>query len=587
MITADELRKKYVNFFIAHGHSLIPSAPVIPENDPSVLYTSAGMHPLVPYLLGQPHPAGKRLVNVQKCVRTDDIDEVGDAFHHTFFEMMGHWSLGDYFKKEAIAFTFELMTKQFGLNANRLFVTCFAGDADAPKDEESADAWLSVGIPVDRIFFLGKKDNWWGPAGLTGPCGPDSEIYFDTTQIPCGQNCQPGCPCSRFCELGNDVFMQYNKTAGGEFEKLSRVNVDNGTGLERNLAILNGFTDNYLTDLWQPAIHELEKITGFDYTEKTTEFRIISDHLRAAVFISADHVQPSNKEQGYILRRLIRRVSVKLNSLGTDISQSANQISELFIDQMSPAYPELLTGKSEILQTITGEIAKFSKTLDRGLREFSKLKNITGKIAFDLYQTYGFPLEITEELLRQENKTVNHEEFINEFKNHQNLSRTASVGMFKGGLQEQSDITTRYHTATHLLHKALRDILGDHVKQKGSNITAERLRFDFSHSEKIALAQLQSIEETINKKIAADLPVIRQEMRKEEALAEGALAFFVEKYPDVVSVYTIGPQDNWYSRELCGGPHVSSTGQIGRIKITKEESAGAGVRRIYASLVSK
>lgn len=582
MVTASQLRQKYLDFFVARDHKIIPSAPLVPENDPSVLYTTAGMHPLVPYLLGQPHPLGKRLVDVQKCVRTNDIDEVGDAFHHTFFEMLGHWSLGDYSKKEAIAYSYEFFTRELKHNPQSLSVTCFAGDADAPKDEDSAQAWLSVGIPKERIYFLGKKDNWWGPAGQTGPCGPDSEVFVDTTGKPCDSNCQPGCPCGRFCEIGNDVFMQYNKTSSGKYELLPRLNIDNGTGLERNLAIINGLVDDYLTDLWQPAIQALEQLTHFSYSDKTRDFRIIADHLRAAVFIIADGVLPSNKERGYILRRLIRRAVLKLHNLAADTQTTSLGVAEVFITQMSPVYPELNTGKDLIKATISEEISKFSKTLDRGLKEFNKLQEVNGKVAFDLFQTFGFPWELTAELASQKNQSINREDFEKEFTKHQQLSRTSSAGMFKGGLQDQSESVVKYHTTTHLLHQALRDILGDHVHQQGSNITADRLRFDFTHPAKLTEEQLARVEDIINQKISADLPVTRQEMPKSEALNQGVLAFFPEKYPDIVSVYQIGD----YSRELCGGPHVSSTGEIGRIKIVKEESAGAGVRRIYAQIVN-
>ena len=586
MLTGNELRQKYLDFFVRKGHAVIPSAPLVPENDPSVLYTTAGMHPLVPYLLGQPHPLGKRLVNVQKCVRTNDIEEVGDAFHHTFFEMLGHWSLGDYSKKEAIAYTYEFLTKEMKYDPVSLCTTCFKGDADAPKDTESAEAWRSLGIPEERIFFLDKKENWWGPAGLTGPCGPDSEVFVNTNQKTCSHGCRPGCSCSRYCEIGNDVFMQYNKTSEGKYEKLSQLNIDNGTGLERNLALVNGFTDDYLTDLWQPAIKSLEKQTKFSYQEKTTEFRIISDHLRAAVFIIADGVVPANKERGYVLRRLIRRAALKLHDLKTDSLTFSSDIADIFINLMSPVYPEVGVEKDLIKNTISDEIGKFLKTLDRGLKEFNKLKQIDGKAAFDLFQTFGFPWELTVEIAKQKEQEINRSEFEAEFKKHQELSRTASSGMFKGGLHDQSDIVVKYHTATHLLHKALRTVLGPHVQQKGSNITAERLRFDFSHPEKLTSEQIQQVESMVNEKIKDDLPVTRQELPKNEALKQGALAFFVEKYPDIVSVYTVGSKNNWYSKELCGGPHVGSTGEIGRIKIVKEESAGSGIRRLYARINS-
>ncbi len=584
MISANDIRLKYLNFYKARNHAVIPSAPLVPENDPTVLYTTAGMHPLIPYLLGQPHPAGNRLVNVQKCVRTNDIDEVGDAFHHTFFEMLGHWSLGDYYKKEALAFTFELLTQVFEFDPQSLSVTCFAGDLDAPKDEESSSIWQSLGIPKDRIYFLPKEDNWWGPAGVTGPCGPDSEVFVDLTKKSCGPNCQPGCSCGRFCEVGNDVFMQYNKTSSGKYELLPKPNVDNGTGLERNLALINGFNDNYLTDLWQPAVKLLENITNREYSDNKREFRIVVDHLRAAIFIIADGVFPSNKERGYILRRLIRRAVLKLHLFVPDPLLPSLEVANVFIAQMSPVYPELNSQKDLIKKTLADEVGKFSKTLDRGLREFNKIKKLDGKAAFDLFQTFGFPWEITIEMAKQNKQTLNYQEFETEFKRHQQLSRTASVGMFKGGLQDQSEITTKYHTATHLLHKALRIVLGDHVQQKGSNITSERLRFDFSHSDKLTSLQTQKVEEIVNQKIIDNLTVSRAEQSKSQALSQGALAFFVEKYPDQVSVYTIGPEENWFSKELCGGPHVNSTGEIGGIKIIKEESAGAGIRRIYAQL---
>ncbi|OGD10262.1 alanine--tRNA ligase [Candidatus Amesbacteria bacterium RIFOXYB1_FULL_44_23] len=583
-MSANDIRLKYLNFYKARNHAVIPSAPLVPENDPTVLYTTAGMHPLIPYLLGQPHPAGNRLVNVQKCVRTNDIDEVGDAFHHTFFEMLGHWSLGDYYKKEALAFTFELLTQVFEFDPQSLSVTCFAGDLDAPKDEESSSIWQSLGIPKDRIYFLPKEDNWWGPAGVTGPCGPDSEVFVDLTKKSCGPNCQPGCSCGRFCEVGNDVFMQYNKTSSGKYELLPKPNVDNGTGLERNLALINGFNDNYLTDLWQPAVKLLENITNREYSDNKREFRIVVDHLRAAIFIIADGVFPSNKERGYILRRLIRRAVLKLHLFVPDPLLPSLEVANVFIAQMSPVYPELNSQKDLIKKTLADEVGKFSKTLDRGLREFNKIKKLDGKAAFDLFQTFGFPWEITIEMAKQNKQTLNYQEFETEFKRHQQLSRTASVGMFKGGLQDQSEITTKYHTATHLLHKALRIVLGDHVQQKGSNITSERLRFDFSHSDKLTSLQTQKVEEIVNQKIIDNLTVSRAEQSKSQALSQGALAFFVEKYPDQVSVYTIGPEENWFSKELCGGPHVNSTGEIGGIKIIKEESAGAGIRRIYAQL---
>lgn len=583
MVTANEIRQKYLDFFQKRGHVEIPSAPLVPENDPSVLFTTAGMHPLVPYLLGQPHAAGKRLVDIQKCLRTDDIDEVGDTIHHTFFEMLGNWSLGDYFKKEAIAWSYEFLTKELNLDPDRIYITCFAGDQDAPKDTESAEIWKSVGIPDERIFFYPKKDNWWGPAGTTGPCGPDTEMHYDMTQKPHGSDCQPGCSCGRFSEIWNDVFMQYNKNAKGEFEKLPKPNVDTGMGLERTLAVVNGLDDDYLTELWQPAIQKISRLSDLQYSGNEKSFRIIADHIRAATFVICDGVTPSNKERGYILRRLIRRATLQLNRLGIkSYVSAANDIVGVFVSLMSPLYPELLTHESLIHSTLQEEIGKFEKTLDRGLREFNKLDSVNGIIAFDLFQTFGFPWELTAELAREKGNEINREEFQKEFNKHQELSRTASAGMFKGGLVDRSEVATKYHTATHLLHAALRQVLGIHVSQKGSNITAERLRFDFSHPEKLTDEQIKQIEDLINAKIKEDIKVERVEMPKSKALAEGAMAFFPEKYPEMTSVYTIGN----FSKELCGGPHVQSTGEIGRIKITRQEAVSAGVRRIYATALS-
>ena len=490
-----ELRQKFLDFWRKKKHKEIPSASLVPENDPSVLFTTAGMHPLVPYLLGQPHPLGKRLVDVQKCLRTNDIDEVGDAFHHTFFEMMGHWSLGDYFKKEVVPWSFELLTKEFGLDPNRIWVTCFAGDGDAPKDEVSAGAWRKVGIPEERIFFYGKSDNWWGPAGETGPCGPDTEMFYDVTQKPCGPNCQPNCGCGRFSELANDVFMEYNKTADKKFEKLTQPNVDNGTGLERNLSVINGLKDDYLTDLWLPAIKKIEELSGKKYSENLKPFRIIADHIRASIFAIADGVTPSNKQQGYILRRLIRRSVVQAKQLGLD-PEKLNDISDIYIEIMSPFYPELK--KNTVLMD---EIVRFEKSLDKGLKEFEKIKAVTGKDAFDLFQTYGFPWELTAEMAAKNGQKINREEFQREFKNHQERSRTASAGMFKGGLADHSEIVTKYHTATHLLHAALRQVLGNDVHQAGSNLTAERLRFDFSFPRKLTDKEVEKVTQLVNEAI--------------------------------------------------------------------------------------
>lgn len=580
-MTSDELRQKYLKFFEKKGHKIIPSASLVPEHDPSVLFTTAGMHPLVPYLLGQPHPAGKRLVNYQKCLRTDDIDEVGDAIHHTFFEMLGNWSLGDYWKQEAIAYSYEFLTKELQLEPERIYVTCFGGDKDAPKDIESAEIWKSLGIPDERIYFYGKKENWWGPVGETGPCGPDTEIFYELPSQPCSPNCQPSCNCGHFSEIWNDVFMQYNKTAEGKFEPLKQKNVDTGMGLERVLAVAQGLDDDYQTELFLPAIQKIEELSNLKYTDHLKEFRINADHLRAAVFIIADGVAPSNKERGYVLRRLIRRAALQLKRLDiTDLKKAGLEIAEVFIQIMGPVYPELENNHTSIIQIIEVEINKFNQTLDRGLKEFNKLPEINGKIAFDLFQTYGFPLELTEELAAEKGFKIDPEEFRKEFEKHRELSRKLSAGMFKGGLGEQSEVTTKYHTATHLLHAALRQILGEHVQQKGSNITTERLRFDFSHPEKLTEEQLKQVENLVNQKIKENLPVSDEEMDKEDALKCGALGFFTEKYGDRVRVYSISD----FSKEICGGPHIKNTGELGAFKIIKEESAGAGIRRIYAIL---
>jgi alanyl-tRNA synthetase len=577
MISADELRQLYLDFFVSKNHAVIPSASLIPENDPTVLFTTAGMHPLVPYLLGQPHPQGKRLVNCQKCLRTDDIDEVGDPFHHTFFEMLGNWSLGDYFKEEAIAWSYEFLTKTLKLDPNRLYVTCFTGDKDAPKDETSAKVWKNLGIPEDRIFFCDKKSNWWGPAGITGPCGPDTEMHYDLTQNPCSSSCNPLCTCGRFSEIWNDVFMEYNKTTSGKYEKLDKPNVDTGMGLERVLTIINGFNDDYLTHLWQPIIEKISVLSNKNYSDETKRFRIIADHFRASVFLVADGVEPSNKERGYIFRRLLRRAIFQLNQLGVTDKSAIIEIVETIIANYSPTFVELDREKEKIINIIQLESDKFNQSLSRGLKEFSQLSEITAKSAFDLFQTFGFPLELTIEMAKERGQIVNQDELTTEFKKHQEISRSASAGIFKGGLADQSEITTRYHTATHLLHQALVDTLGDHIHQAGSNITAERLRFDFPHPKALTSKELSQVETIINQKISENLPVISEVMLYQEAINSGAKANFKDRYPEKVSVYSIGN----YSREVCGGPHVTATGQIGSIKIIRQESVGAAIRRLY------
>ncbi|MFA5895066.1 MAG: alanine--tRNA ligase [Candidatus Shapirobacteria bacterium] len=567
-MNARELKNKYIEFFVSKGHVEIPSASLVPENDPTTLFISAGMHPLVPFLLGQPHPLGKRLVDVQKCVRTGDIDEVGDTTHHTFFEMLGNWSLGDYFKEDALNWSFEFITKHLNLDKSRLSVTCFAGDQDAEKDTQSSEIWKKIGIPEDRIRFLPKSDNWWGPAGATGPCGPDSEMFIDGV------------------EIWNDVFMQFNKNSEGKFELLAKPNVDTGMGVERTTAFLEGHEDNYLSTIWYPIIQKIELLSGKKYSDNQRQMRIIADHIRSAVFIIADGVDPSNKEAGYVLRRLIRRAvrQGKLISIETnfcsDIAMSVidNQ------DNFAGIYSELNQNKDRILSILDGEETKFRKTLTKGLAEINKLidrqHNVSGKEAFDLYQSFGFPVEMVEEELSKNNLTLDRVEFDKHKADHIKQSQTLSAGKFKSGLADHSEIITKYHTATHLLHASLRKILGTHVQQSGSNITSERLRFDFSHPEKLTDDQLKQVESMVNEQIGRDLKVTCDTLSFVESQKQGALAFFGSKYPETVTMYTMGD----FSKEVCTGPHVEHTGVLGKFKIQKEESASAGKRRIYATL---
>jgi alanyl-tRNA synthetase len=582
---AKELKEKFLDFFKKKGHAIIPSASLIPQDDPTVLFTTAGMQPLVPYLMGESHPKGKRLADVQKCLRTDDIDQVGDTSHHTFFEMLGNWSLGDYWKKESISWSYEFLTKDLALDPEKIWVTCFEGDKDAPKDIESAKIWKSLGIPEDRIFYYGKKENWWGPAGETGPCGPDTEIFYDVTDKPHGKGCKPGDDCGRFFEIWNNVFMQYNKTTDGKYEPLKQKNVDTGMGVDRTVAVLSGHDDDYLVkDLWGAILDAISNVTKTTYKGNEKAHRVIADHTRAASFAIADGVIPSNKERGYVLRRLIRR-SVRFGrKLGVDEPFLA-KISDQVIKTYGKDYPELGKSEDSIKKILTAEEEKFIKTLKKGLREIEKLKEIDAKKAFHLYETYGFPLELTEEIAAEKGQKVDKEIFEKEFEKHKNLSRTASAGRFKGGLVDKSGESVKLHTATHLLHAALRKVLGDHVQQKGSNITAERLRFDFSHPERLTDKELKEVEDLINEQIKKDLPVTHETKSYDEAIKEGALAFFGEKYADKVMVYTVGsPAHGWFSKEVCGGPHVSHTGELGRVKIKKQEKIGAGVMRIYATL---
>ena len=581
---AIEIRNKYLNYFKNHGHKVIPSAPLIPENDPSVLFTTAGMQPLVPYLLGEKHPEGTRLTDYQKCLRTNDIDEVGDNRHLTYFEMLGNWSLGDYFKEESVAMSFEFLTKELGIPVERLSVTCFAGDEDAPRDEITAECWKKAGIPEDRIYYYGKDDNWW-IAGEEGPCGPDTEMFYDTGKPACSPDCQPSCDCGKYVEIWNNVFMEYYKTKDGKYEKLKQHNVDTGLGLERMTMLLQGKETPFDTELFAPIMEKLEELEKVD---DIASRRIVAEHLRASMMVIADGGRPSNIDRGYVLRKLIRRMSRHLNKLQIDLNELGSLI-DLDIDILKEMYPELEKNRETIKQVIIEEKNKFIKTLSHGEREFEKYINkakeenktvIDGQTIFKLYETYGFPPEITADLAREEGFTIDNSEFDKLFKEHQEKSRLGSEQKFKGGLAEQNEKTIAYHTATHLLHKALQIVLGEHAKQKGSNITTERLRFDFSHPEKMTKEQLQEVENIVNEQIKRDLPVTCEEMTLEEAKAAGATGLFENKYGEKVKVYTIGD----FSKEICGGPHVSHTGELGHFKIKKEESSSAGVRRIKAIL---
>ncbi len=594
-MTANELRAKYIAFFKSKAHAEISGKSLIPENDPTVLFTTAGMHPLVPYLMGEPHPAGKRLTNYQKCIRTGDIDAVGDSSHLTCFEMLGNWSLGDYFKKEAITYSFEFLTspEYLALPVDSLSVTVFAGEEGVPRDEESAAIWNSLGIPVERIHFLPRADNWWGPAGETGPCGPDTEMFVDTGKPSCGPECRPGCHCGKYIEIWNDVFMQYNKQKDGTYQKLERTCVDTGMGIERTVAMLNGKKSVYETEIFIPFIAAVESISGKKYGANEADdvsIRIICDHARAATFILGDPkgVTPSNVGAGYVLRRLIRRAVRHGRKLGID-GLFLGSIAEVAIGMYRGPYPEIGEKADFVLAELKAEEEKFLVTLQKGEAEFEKmlpnlLKNpqrtMSGRLAFKLYDTYGFPIELTEELAAEGGLSVNREEFDEAFKKHQELSRAGSEQVFKGGLADHSEQTTAYHTATHLLQKALRMVLGDHVGQKGSNITAERMRFDFTHPAPMTPDEIRRVEEIVNEQIRADLPVVMEIMPLEEAKKSGAMALFGEKYEDTVKVYSIGS----FSKEVCGGPHVDRTGTMGVFHIQKEQSSSAGVRRIRAVL---
>ena len=594
MTTSSEIRQKYLQFFKEKNHAVIPSASLLPENDPSVLFTTAGMHPLVPYLLGEKHPLGQRLADVQKCIRTGDIDEVGDYCHHTFFEMLGNWSLGDYFKKEVIAWSFEFLTspKWLGLDKNRLAVSVFIGDADAPFDEEAFQTWKNLGVSEKRIARLPKKNNWWGPAGESGPCGPDTEMFYwtgDPDKTP--ESFNDDNPL--WLEIWNDVFMQYNKTKYGKFEQLSQKNVDTGMGLERTLAVVNGLNDNYKTDLFWPIILQIEKLSDKKYDTNLKAMRIIADHLKAATFILGDEkgIAPGNSGQGYVLRRLIRRAVRYGKQLG--MRGFTADVAGVVIEIYQDTYPELLQNKNFILQKLSQEEEKFEKTLENGLKEFEKISShgmtLTGNDAFMFFSSYGLPFELTVEVAREKNVKMTEtirDEFDAEFQKHQELSRTSSAGMFKGGLSDAGEENRKLHTATHLLHQALQDVLGGEIMQKGSNITAERLRFDFNFPRKMTDEEKKKVEDIVNEKISQKLPVNKIIMKKEDAEKSGAYHAFGDKYGDDVSIYYIGDSlENAYSKEFCGGPHVENIDELGHFQITKEEAVSSGVRRIKAILV--
>ena len=651
-LSSNELRALFLKFFQKKGHSVIPSASVIPENDPTVLFTTAGMHPLVPYLLGQKHPQGTRLTDVQKCIRTGDIDEVGDMSHLTFFEMLGNWSLGDYFKDQMIPWSWEFLTSPewLGINPDKLAFTVFEGDEDCPRDEEAANLWRKCGVKDDHLFYLPKEHNWWGPAGVTGPCGPDTEMFI-ITKKPCGPDCSPACHCGAYLEIWNDVFMQYNKQKDGSFIPLTQKNVDTGMGLERTICVLNGKKSVYETDAFTGILAKIEELCGKKYTpddENTRAFRIVADHMRTSTFIIGDPrgIGPSNVGQGYILRRLIRRAVRYGMGLGLQEGFTA-EIAKVIIDQYKAVYPELEQNKAFVLEQLTLEEGRFARTLKQGEKEFDKVMNnlrrtreamekiladdtlaaaeeavkthvlrpqpdmvsaieavkagdlakvkaecqrihdslnvIDGRSAFKLYDTYGFPIEITKELAAENGLTVDEADFAKRFEQHQATSRSGAEQIFKGGLADHSEQTTCLHTATHLLQAALRKVLGDEVHQKGSNITAERLRFDFTFGRKVTPEELAQVEALVNEAIAAKVPITMEEMTVSEAKAQGAMGLFESKYGEVVRVYTMGP----YSKEICGGPHANNTGDLVSFKIIKEEASSAGVRRIKATIGRK
>ena len=581
---AIEIRNKYLEFFKKHGHTVIPSAPLIPENDPSVLFTTAGMQPLVPYLLGEPHPAGTRLTDYQKCVRTNDIDEVGDNRHLTYFEMLGNWSLGDYFKEESIQMSYDFLTKELGIPVEKLSVTCFAGDEDCARDEVTASCWKKAGIPEERIYYFGKDDNWW-IAGETGPCGPDTEMFYDTGKPKCSEKCNPSCGCGKYVEIWNNVFMEFYKDHEGKYSKLKQHNVDTGLGLERMTMLLEGKETPFETELFAPI---MDKLVELQKVDNISSRRIVAEHLRSSMMIICDGGRPSNVDRGYILRRLIRRMVRHMNKLQISLDELSTLI-DINVENLKELYPALETNKETIKAVVLEEKDKFVKTLVKGEKEFAKeietIKQqgkdiIPGKMVFRLYDTYGFPPEETEELAKENGMKIDKEGFEKLFKEHQEKSRAGAEQKFKGGLASTGEMETKYHTATHLLNAALKQVLGSHVHQRGSNITAERMRFDFSHPAKMTAEEKQATEDLVNEWIKEAIPVEHLEMKKDEAIRLGAEAMFIEKYGDIVSVYKIGDK----SIELCGGPHVQNTSELGHFKIKKEESSSSGVRRIKAIL---
>ena len=582
---AIEIRNKYLKFFENHGHKVIPSAPLIPENDPSVLFTTAGMQPLVPYLLGEKHPLGTRLTDYQKCVRTNDIDEVGDNRHLTYFEMLGNWSLGDYFKEESIQMSFDFLTKELHIPVEKLSVTVFAGDEDCPRDEVAANCWKKAGILDGHIYYFGKDDNWW-IAGEEGPCGPDTEMFYDTGKPACSPDCNPSCDCGKYVEIWNNVFMEYFKDKDGKLSKLAQRNVDTGLGLERMTMLLQGKETPFDTEIFKPIMDKLVEIEKVDIIESR---RIVAEHLRSSMMIICDGGRPSNVDRGYVLRRLIRRMVRHMNKLQIDLNEISNLV-DLNVETLKEMYPELIANKEPIKSVIIEEKDKFVKTLSHGEKEFNKAMNyakqngkneIDGDIVFKLYDTYGFPPEVTKELAKENGMNVDLEKFNQLFKMHQDKSRQGSEQKFKGGLAGNSEIEIQYHTATHLLNAALKIVLGPDTHQRGSNITPERMRFDFNCDHKMTDEEKQKTEDLVNEWIQAGLPVIVEEMKKEDAVKSGAECMFIEKYPDIVTVYSIGD----VSKELCGGPHVKNTSELGKFKIKKEEASSAGIRRIKAILI--